>query len=92
MNKKLISIGCAVLGVVLAMVSMMILPDTVGVQIGFDGNISNTMPKFLAVLIPLGLTLTGSFMSYKNNDNNAKGLIISVVGIIVMVMTLIVNR
>ena len=52
MNKKLFGIGCAVLGLVLAAISMMVLPDTVGVQIGFDGNISNTMPKFLAVLIP----------------------------------------
>lgn len=92
MNKKLFGIGCAVLGLVLAAISMMVLPDTVGVQIGLDGNISNTMPKFLAVLIPFGLTLAGSFMSYKGEENTSKGFIISVVGIAVMVITLIVNR
>lgn len=92
MNKKMLSIGCGVLGLILAIVSMIVLPDTVGVQIGLDGNISNTMPKFLAVLVPFGLTLAGAFMSYKNEENTSKGLIISVVGIIVMVMTIIVNR
>ena len=59
MNKKLFGIGCAVLGLVLAAISMMVLPDTVGVQIGLDGNISNTMPKFLAVLIPFIISVVG---------------------------------
>ena len=44
MRKILFAVGMAAV-VILAAVSWFILPETVAVQIGLDGKVSNTMPS-----------------------------------------------
>ena len=43
----------------LAIYSYMALPQTVAVQIGVDGEVTNTMPKLFAVALPWVITIGG---------------------------------
>lgn len=91
-NKKIISIVLVVVAVILGVVSFVLLPEVVTVQVGLDGRPTNTMPKVLAVLVPFAVTVAGAVINYLNKDEkNYKGLILSVVGVIVTAISLIVN-
>ena len=93
MKKNLISILFVVAAIGLGIISCFLLPDVVAVQVGVDGQITNTMPKLLAIIIPLGLSVAGSLMNLTGKEEkNIKGYILSVVGIAVMVLSLLVNR
>ena len=90
MNRKTISIILIAIGIILAAVGYVILPEVVAVQVGFDGSVANTMPKLLAIGLPLLITIVGSVINIKEDDNR-KGLILAVAGIVVMVITLLFN-
>ena len=93
MKKKLINILLVVTAIGLAVISLFFLPDVVAVQVGFDGQVTNTMPKVLAIVIPLGVSVAGSVMNLTSKkENNKKGYILAAVGIAVMVISLFVNR
>ena len=69
------------------------LPEVVAVQVGFDGKVSNTMPKVLAVAIPFGVSVVGSVMHLTGKEEKiGKGFILSVAGIAIMVLSLLINR
>ena len=87
MNRKTISIILIAIGIILAAVGYVILPEVVAVQVGFDGSVTNTMPKLLAIGLP---TIVGSVINVKEDDNH-KGLILAIAGIVVMVITLLFN-
>ncbi len=90
--KKKINIGLIAVAVVLSVVSWFLLPDTVVVQIGVDGQASNTMPKVFAVIVPLVISVIGSAMNLNDDTRqNYRGYVLSIVGIAVMVFSLIVN-
>ena len=55
MNKKWINILLIAAAVALGVYCWLVLPATVAVQVGLDGQATNTMPKLLAVAIPAGL-------------------------------------
>lgn len=93
MKKNLISILFVVAAIGLSVFSWFRLPDVVAVQVGMDGQVTNTMPKVLAVVIPLGISAAGSVMNLTGKEGkNQKGYILSIVGIVVMVLSLVVNR
>ena len=93
MKKKAIGIIGLVLAATLAVFSWGFLPDTVAVQINSSGEVSNTMPKFLAILVPLLVSAIGSVMTMMDwEEGSKKGLIMAVVGIFAMVLTLFFNR
>lgn len=93
MKKKLISIIFVIAAIGLGVISWILLPDIVAVQVGFDGQITNTMPKVLAVAIPLGVSVVGSAMNLTGKEEtNKKGYILSVAGIAIMVLSLLFNR
>lgn len=93
MKKKLISIIFVIAAIGLGVISWILLPDIVAVQVGFDGQITNTMPKVLAVAIPLGVSVVGSAMNLTGKEeSNKKGYILSVAGIAIMVLSLLFNR
>lgn len=93
MKKNLVSILLIVIAIGLSVLSWFLLPDVVAVQVGFDGQVTNTMPKALAVVIPLGLSVVGSVMNLTGKeDKSKKGYILSVIGIAVMLLSLLVNR
>lgn len=53
MKTKIIAGISGAVAAALAVYSYMTLPDTVAVQIGVDGQVSNTMPKLFAVALPI---------------------------------------
>lgn len=93
MNKKVISIILAAAAVGLGVLSWFLLPDVVAVQVGFDGQVTNTMPKVLAVIIPLGVSIAGSVINLTGKEERSKkGYVFSVIGIAIMALSLLVNR
>ena len=89
MNKKIICISLISAAVLLFIISFLLLPDVVAMQIQFNGQLGNYMPKYIALLIPLIIELIGTLAYYKENNN--KYLVIAVVGIIMAVITLVMN-
>lgn len=93
MKTKCISIVLIAAAIGLAVFSWFLLPDVVAVQIGLDGQVSNTMPKALAVAVPLGISVVGSVMNLTSRDEkNSKGFLLSLVGLALMALSLLVNR
>ena len=93
MKKKWISILFVAVAIGLGVISWLLLPDVVAVQVGIDGKISNTLPKVLAVAIPFVVSVVGSVMNLTGKEEtNKKGYILSVAGIAIMVLSLLVNR
>ena len=93
MKKKWISILFVAVAIGLGVISWLLLPDVVAVQVGIDGKISNTLPKVLAVAIPFGVSVVGSVMNLTGKEEtNKKGYILSVAGIAIMMLSLLVNR
>lgn len=90
MKKNFINILLVIAAIGLGVISWLLLPDVVAVQVGFDGQITNTMPKVPAVAIPLGVSLVGSVMNL-TGQKDKKGYILSVAGIAVMVLSLLFN-
>ena len=90
MKKNFINILLVIAAIGLGVISWLLLPDVVAVQVGFDGQITNTMPKVPAVAIPLGVSLVGSVMNL-TSQKDKKGYILSVAGIAVMVLSLLFN-
>ncbi|MDD6468264.1 MAG: DUF1648 domain-containing protein [Erysipelotrichaceae bacterium] len=91
MKKNLISMLFIVVAIGLGVVSWFFLPDVVAVQVGIDGKITNTMPKVLAIAIPLGVSIVGSAMNLTGKETNKKGYILSVVGIAILIVSLFFN-
>lgn len=89
MNKKIICISLISAAVLLFLISFILLPDVVAMQIQFNGQLGNYMPKYIALVIPLIIELIGTLAYYKENNN--KYLVIAVVGIIMAVITLVMN-
>ena len=89
MNKKIICISLISAAVLLFIISFLLLPDVVAMQIQFNGQLGNYMPKYIALVIPLIIELIGTLAYYKENNN--KYLVIAVVGFIMAVITLVMN-
>ena len=93
MKTKIIAGIMGAAAAALAVYSYMILPETVAVQIGVDGQVSNTMPKLFAVVLPLVITLGGcGVMVFGNRESTVKGIVLSVAGIGIMIVTVLFNR
>ena len=93
MKTKSISIVLIAAAIGLGVFSWFFLPDVVAVQIGLDGQVSNTMPKALAVAVPLGISVAGSVMNLTGGDEKkSKGFLLSLVGLALMALSLLVNR
>lgn len=98
MKNKIIIIIFMILAVILAVISWILLPDSVIVQFGIDGKASNTMSKPFAVALSLVTTGIGVLMGFlADSKESRKGdfkkcVVIMAAGIIVMVIMLIVNR
>ena len=92
MKKNLISMILIAVSVVFSVILWFILPDVVAVQISTDGEVSNTMPKALAILIPLGVSVFGAVMNLTDKaENKVKGYVSMGIAIFIMLFTLIFN-
>lgn len=93
MKKIWISVILIAAALALGIISWFFLPDVTAVQIGFDGQATNTMPKLLAIAIPFGISLIGSIMNLTNKEEkNGKGLLLAVIGLAAMILSLLFNR
>ena len=93
MKKIWISVILIAAALALGIISWFLLPDVAAVQIGFDGQVTNTMPKLLAIAIPFGISLIGSIMNLTNKEEkNGKGILLAVIGIAAMILILLFNR
>ena len=93
MKTKVISSILIVAAIGLGVISWFLLPDVVAVQIGLDGQVSNTMPKALAVAVPMGISVVGSVMNLISRDGkNSRGFLLSLLGLTLMAVSLLVNR
>ena len=93
MKKKWINILFIVAAVGLGVCSWVLLPAVVAVQVGFDGQVSKTMPKLLAVIIPAGLTVLGAAINLAGQgEKKRNGYILAVAGIAIQLLCLFVNR
>lgn len=93
MKKNLIPIVLLVAAIILGVICFFLLPDVVAVQVGADGQVSNTMPKALAIVIPLVISAAGCAMNLTGKtENEKKGYLLAVLGIVLMVLTLFFNR
>jgi len=72
-------------------ISFIVLPDPIVIQIGMDGKPASTMPKIIGVLLPLVLVVVGAYNHYRPGTSKWRGLILLAVGYILGVFTLVVN-
>ena len=93
MKKNWISIFIMIIAIGLGICAWFLLPEVVAVQVGMDGQVTNTMQKLLAILIPLVISAAGVVMNLTNKkENSMKGFVLSLVGIAVMLLTLFFNK
>jgi hypothetical protein len=89
-KKRFILCGGSILvELVLYALGSIILPPTIGIQIQFDGTLSNQVNKYIGLLVPLGLTVAGSIYFY--NEEIKKALGFSILGIIIYAVTFWAN-
>ena len=90
MSKKIISTVLFIVALCFCVFSFVVLPDNVVVQFGFNGEATNTLPKLMALLIPLVISALGLYMNLKSDEN--KGVVLQIVGILAFILTLLFNR
>ena len=86
-----ICIAAVVLTLILAAVAWCLLPDSVGMQLGVSGQVQNFMPKPLALLLPAGLCVVGTGLSFTEERRTA-GLILSLISPVLVVITIFMNH
>ncbi len=93
-KQKIVALIFLMLTGVLAIVSIIVLPDTVITQFSPGTSNVSTQPKWLAILLPTAIGAGFSLMSLGSNaegTSNYKCLFASGVGVAVFVIMLFVN-
>ena len=91
-KEKALGIGIIALSLVLTLVGWLILPDTLIIQIGANGQASNTLPKLPALLIPLALSCVFSGLYLGNvTGRRSRDLLLAVAGIGLSIVMIVVN-
>lgn len=89
-NKKMIFVLLIIVAaIILTIVGIIILPDTLVMQITSTGEAGTTMPKVLGLAVPLAMSTIFSLVYMKSN--NTKHIIISIVGLLVFALIFIFN-
>ena len=92
MDKKkrtYIMIAIVVIALAAAVAGYLILPDTLVTQISLSGENATTMPKALALAIPLILAAGGAVL-YRGGGEK-KYLLVSLVGLVINIFAFAVN-
>lgn len=76
--------------IALAVAGWLLLPEEVAMQIQFDGGRGNVVSKPLAVMLPVLAGLYGVWLMKKEVDG--KSLILGALGIVVPIITILMNR
>lgn len=88
-KKKRTIIAIAIIALAAAVAGFLLLPDTVVTQLSFSGENATTMPKAVALAIPLVLAVGGTLL-YRSTEEK-KYLLVAAVGLIVNIIMFIVN-
>ena len=89
-NGRIMLSGALVLiALVLYIIGIIILPETIGLQIQIDGSIGNNASKYVGLLIPFALTAGGAVFYYMKEEG--KSLLVSFIGVVIFIITFLIN-
>ncbi len=71
-------------------VGLIILPDTIVMQVQTDGSAGTTLPKWIGLLIPFALSAVFAALYYKNGTT--KSLLAALIGLVIFGLTFFFNR
>lgn len=92
MKKNVLSYVLMALALAVGVIGWIVWPDVVTVQVGFDGHVTNTMPKAAAVLVPTIVSWIGSVINLASKKKaDIKGIVLAIVGIAVMGLMFLFN-
>lgn len=90
--KNALIIACIVITIALGILGWFILPDVIAVQFNFKGEVSNTMPKLFAIIIPIVIAVIGGVIGLVSSGTYwKKGVSLMIVGLVVIVVTFVFN-
>ena len=88
---RLIVSGAILLLAIAAFVAgMIVLPETIVMQVQADGSVGTTLPKLIGLLIPLAISGLFAVLYYKNGTT--KSLIVALIGLVAFGLTFFFNR
>lgn len=90
--KKCLSIFMIVILLTLAVISFVVLPDTVITQFSIGGSNVTTIPKWAAVLLPTLVGVIGGVIQLVNKENAKKGVLLTGIGKLLFFLELMVNH
>lgn len=88
-KENLIALLFVAVSLILAVISFILMPETVVIQVHMDGTPSTSVPKLLGLSLPVLLAAGGAV--YYRIQHEPKALFIAAVGIIVEVAMLFMN-
>lgn len=90
--EKYIKLGLGLIIFILGIISFIILPNKVGMQISISGELQNYMPKIIAVIIPIGVYGFG-FLPNRNGQSSEikRHIILAVLAIVIQGFMMISN-
>lgn len=88
-TRKLLGVGLIAAVAILAVAGFFVLPETLVVQVGANGQASSTMPKLIGLLIPLAISAVFGALFMK--DGNVKSGVAALVGLLAMALIFIFN-
>lgn len=89
-TRLLVAAGILLVAVALFIVGMLILPDTIVMQVQTDGSVGTTLPKLIGLLIPLALCVVFAVLYYKNGTT--KSVVVALIGLAAFGLTFFFNR
>ena len=91
-KKKTAALIMVLIGVVLAVVGYLVLPETVVIQIDTHGRPANTLPKVAAIIIPLLFNVVGAVIHVTAGESQSRrAVIISGAGYALALLSIIIN-
>lgn len=90
--EKSIKLGIGIVIFILGIISFIILPNKVGMQISVSGELQNYMPKVIAIIIPFGIYGLG-FLQNRNGESAEikRHIILALVALVIQIFTLVSN-
>ena len=89
-TRLLIAGAILLLAVALFVLGVIILPDTLVMQVQMDGSAGTTLPKLFGLLIPLALSAVFAVFYYKGGQG--KNLLVALIGLVAFGLTFFFNR
>jgi len=89
-TRLLVAAGILLVAVALFVLGMIILPDTIVMQVQADGSAGTTLPKLAGLLIPLALSVGFAVLYYKNGTT--KSIVVALIGLVAFGLTFFFNR